>query len=605
MKNQKNTTNEVGPIQALRYVMSSNRLAAYIVPSADPHQSEYVPACWRRRAYLSSFTGSAGDLVVTLKHAGLWTDSRYFLQAETELPAADAEITLFKSGLPETPEIGQWLASTLRKGDVVGVDSDLFSRNAFEKLSKTLRAAGLRIQGVEKNLVDSVWQTRPMLPKEVAVPHLETYAGETLANRLTRVREKIATMGGDVLLITTLDALAWLFCIRGTDVEYTPVVIGYGAVEKNRALLFVDPKKVTESLEEHLGPLVEIRPYDAFFSYLVETASADVNVIADPDAVSRRAVEKLKGRCTVLFSQNPVTLLKAVKNPVEIEGITRAHARDGAAMVRFLAWLEAEAPQGSVTEISAAEKLESLRGELPHYRGKSFATISAFGEHGAIVHYESRDQTNCALTQDGIYLIDSGAQYLDGTTDITRTTVIGRPTNEQRDRFTRVLKGHIDLASTSFPVGTTGNRLDTIARKPLWDAGLNYGHGTGHGVGAYLCVHEGPHAVSYYRGMDVPLVDGMILSVEPGYYKATAYGIRIENLVRVVRNEALSSDEGRYLRFETLTLCPIDLRLVEKSLLTRDEIEYLNTYHARVREQISPLVDETSRRWLVNATREI
>jgi Xaa-Pro aminopeptidase len=590
-------------IEKIRNLMSVRGLAAYIIPTQDPHQSEYTPDCWRRRAFVSGFKGSAGDLILTSDNSCLWTDSRYYLQAEQQLKAS--EIRLFKSGMQGVPSQTDWLLSALKKGDVVGIDPKLFSRNAYAKLSQALTAGGIVIRSIEENLVDMIWDDRPLTPLFSAVPHPEIFSGESLSDRLTRIRFEMGKITADVLLVTTLDALAWTFNIRGSDVPYNPVVIGYGAVERDKAFLFVDRRKTDKPLLDHLGDMVEIRDYDSFEAYLCGLAQTTRAVAVDPETVSRWAVERLQGTCSLVFKRSIAVSLKAQKNEIELSGITAAHIRDGAAVVQFLSWLSKEVFSGKVTEISAANRLEAFRKENERYKGPSFGTISAFGEHGAVVHYEASPETDSAICPGNLYLVDSGGQYLDGTTDITRTVAIGSPTAEQKDRFTRVLKGHLNLAAQSFPSGTCGSQLDVIARAPLWDVGLNFGHGTGHGVGCYLSVHEGPHAISYYRGMDVPLAEGMVLSDEPGYYKENEWGIRIENLVKVVRNDDLSKNGAEFFRFEILTLCPIDISLIEPMLLLDDEIDFLNAYHLRVRTTLSPLLDADTKEWLLRATQEV
>ena len=587
----------------IREFMKSNGLAAYIVPSSDPHQSEYVPEYLRRRAYVSGFTGSAGDLVITTKAAGLWTDSRYYLQAETQLQGTGIE--LFKAGLPETPQMSTHLVAALTEGDSVGVDPMLFSQKAYASLSRRLSNAGITLCSIEKNPVDAVWPHRPAPPAGPVVPYPERYTGESLSARLERVRQEMRRLGAEVLPVTTLDALAWVFNIRGSDVQYNPVVIGYGVIESDRAVLFVDAKKMTAETTRHLSENVDILDYSRFGPYLENIAKRGTQVLVDADTLSRWAFERLQGKCTLVLHRSPITALKARKNDVEIEGIIRAHIRDGVAVTRFLAWLDKATQSETVTEISAAQKLEEFRCAETNYKGPSFGTISAFGAHGAIVHYEADESTDARIEAPGLYLVDSGGQYLDGTTDITRTVALGTPTDEMKDRFTRVLKGNLNLAVMSFPVGTTGSSLDTVARKPLWDIGLNYGHGTGHGVGAYLNVHEGPQAISYYRGMDVPLAVGMVVSDEPGYYKEGAYGIRIENLVYVVSDEELSKGGSPFLRFEILTLCPIDRRLILPELLCDSELAFLNAYHRRVLETLAPLLDDADREWLKQAAAEI
>jgi len=587
-------------VDELRAVLKDLGVSAYIVPSQDPHQNEYVPGCWQRRAYVSGFTGSAGDLVVTEERAGLWTDSRYFIQAEAELEGSGIE--LFRMGVPGTPNPHEWLRRALGEAGTVGIDPQLFSCEAVAKMQRILGAD--RVVCLEQNPVDLIWPSREAFPLSPAEVWPLPYAGETAADKLARVRRQMAAAGADALAVTTLDAVAWLFNIRGRDVPFNPVLLSYALVYRDRAALFVRQEKVTPALREHLAGLAKIADYDDFERHLTALSAAKSRVMIDPETASQWVADRLRG--SVLVSRrSPVVDLKAVKNEAELSGFRNAHVRDGVAMVRFLSWLEEAVPKGGVTEVSAADRLLAFRAEGDLFQGESFGAISAFGAHGAIVHYDPRGGDDAPLVPAGLYLIDSGAQYLDGTTDITRTVALGAPTSEQKDRFTRVLKGHIDLALTAFPAGTCGTQLDTIARKPLWDAGLNYGHGTGHGVGAYLNVHEGPQAVSYYRGTGVPLKKGMVISNEPGFYKAGEFGIRVENLVYVVRDDARSTDEMEFLRLENLTLCPIDGRLVLPALLTSEELNYLNRYHETVRETLSPLLETAERRWLERATRTI
>ena len=590
-------------LQALRHLMEQHKIQAYLVPSTDPHGSEYVPACWQRRQWLSGFTGSAGELVITLQEAGLWTDSRYFLQAEEQLQGTG--IRLFKIGLPETPDIPAWLGSVLQPGDAVGIDPRLFSHKEAEKLEKELRTRGLSLKSIEDNLVDAIWEDRPEFPRAPARPHPLRFAGETVESKLNRVREKMAEVRANAHVVTTLDAIAWLLNIRGNDVEYNPVVISYAIVTEKDARLFIPSYKVTEELRKHLEGQVEIFPYEDFKTHLEQLAHQKTRVWLDAATVSRWVVDVLQNGAELLFKDSPITWFKAIKNETEIEGFRQAHVRDGVAMVKFLHWLEQAVPAGGVTEISAAEQAEKFRREQENYQGPSFHPISAYGAHGAIVHYSATPESDVELQPQGIFLFDSGGQYLDGTTDITRTVALGSPTREQKEHFTRVLKGHIQLALTRFPRNTAGNQLDTIARKPLWDVGLNYGHGTGHGVGSYLNVHEGPQGISYYRGIGVPMEVGMVTSNEPGYYREGAYGIRIENLVLTVKDEDFSSGENEFYTFETITLCPIDLKLVAVEMLTPAERRWLNEYHRRVREVLSPFLDEAERAWLQQATREI
>ena len=590
-------------LRKLRQLMKKYDIQAYLIPSTDPHQSEYVPRMWQRRQWLSGFTGSAGDVVVTLNKAGLWTDSRYFLQAEEELQGSG--IDLFKIGLPETPSIPEWIKSELEEGDSVGIDPQLFSYQEARKLRQELGEKYINLESIEKNLVDAIWQDRPDFPLDPIRPHYLKYSGESVESKLARLREKMTEQGVDAHIISTLDAIAWLYNIRGRDVEFNPVVIAYAIVTKEGATLFTRQEKITEPLREHFNGLVQIYSYSDFKTHLKKLARSSARVWLDPTTVSQWVVDQLQKGCELFFKESPITLFKAIKNETEIAGFKSAHIRDGVAMVKFLYWLYNAVPGGGVTELSAAEKAEHFRAEQKLYQGLSFATIAAYREHGAIVHYEPTSRTDVELKPEGIFLFDSGGQYLDGTTDITRTVALGDPTPEQKDRFTRVLKGHIQLAMTRFPRNTAGNQLDTIARKPLWDIALNYGHGTGHGVGSYLNVHEGPHAISFYRGIGVPLEVGMIISNEPGYYKAGEYGIRTENIILTLKDEDGSSDEYEFYKFETITLCPIDLKLIEPSLLTEAEKNWLNSYHLRVRETLSPYLKGEELDWLISATRSI
>jgi Xaa-Pro aminopeptidase len=586
-------------IASLRKLMEDCGVDAYLVPSSDPHQSEYVPEFWQRRKFISNFTGSAGDVVITNKKAGLWTDSRYFLQAEQEL---DKKVfTLFKMGMPDVPSIEDWLIKELKKGESLGIDPQVISRTGFVNLQKKLGEKRIGLKCIEKNLVDAIWENRPEVPKGKLEIHAEKYSGESTASKLKRVREKMAGADTDALVVTMLDSIAWLFNIRGSDVKYNPVVIAYGLVTAERAMLFVDKDKMSpEALKG-----IEILDYEAFGSELKNLAQKKARVWLDEASVSQWIVNILEKGAELHFQPNPIKMFKAIKNKKEISGFKKAHKRDGAAMVKFLCWLERNVKESKVTEVSAAEKAAEFRAQNDLFKGMSFETISSFGAHGAVVHYAANAQTDIPLKPEGIYLIDSGGQYLDGTTDITRTVILGNPTEEQKDRFTRVLKGLIDLLTTSFPLGTVGKQLDTIARMPLWEKGLNYGHGTGHGIGTFLNVHEGPQAISYYRCIGVALEPGMITTIEPGYYKENEYGLRVENVALVVKDEKRSSAETTFFTFENLTLCPIDTRLVKKELLTQKETEWLNDYNQKVYKTLAPLLDKKEADWLKHATQEI
>jgi Xaa-Pro aminopeptidase len=590
-------------IKSLQKLMKKHKIQAYLVPSTDPHQSEYVPAVWERRKWLSGFTGSAGDLAITTKTASLWTDSRYFLQAEEQLRGSG--IQLFKSGLPETPPMHEWLKSQLKAGDRVGIDSKVISHKEAKTFEDFLKPWKISLIPIEENLIDKIWEDQPEFPASPIMVHPLPYAGITIKEKIENLQKQMKAEKVDVHILTTLDTIAWLFNIRGRDVDFNPVVISYAVVTSKKALLFTPLRKVSKEVRKHFGRLVECYDYKNFPRQLQKISKAKVRVWVDPNTINWWIVNSLAAKCELLFKESPVVKMKAIKNRKEIEGLRACHIRDGVAMAKFLYWLDKSIDKEVVTEISAAEKLEGFRSEQEHYQGPSFHTISAFWEHGAIVHYTATSETDIKLNKPGIYLIDSGGHYLDGTTDITRTIALGEPTAEQKDRFTRVLKGHIQLASTRFPKGTAGNQLDTLARKSLWDVGLNYGHGTGHGIGSYLNVHEGPQAISYYRGIGVALEENMVVSNEPGYYKAGEYGMRIENLILIIKDQEFSDKATEFLTFETVTLCPVDLNLIHKSLLDDTEIKWLNEYHEKVRNTLSPHLGQEEQEWLNEATAAI
>ncbi len=591
-------------LTALRAEMHASGVDAYIVPTSDAHQNEYVPTCWQRRAWISGFTGSAGTAAVTATSAGLWTDSRYFLQAEAELdPSA---VTLFRSGVPDVPTLDEWLCDTLHEGQKVGYDPRVMSIDAVERMAGRLAGRGLELVAIERNLVDAIRAEPVEPPRDLAFALPAEIAGETVEARLARVREKMAKAGAQAIVVTTLDAIAWLFNVRGTDIPYNPVVISYAVVTADSAEWFVEETKVSSDVRALLAPSVKIRGYQALGEALENLARAGVRTWVDAGSASAWVLEKLKG-APVIRALSPIAKLKAIKNSTEISGMRHALERDGVAMVRFLRWLGEAVPRGGITEASAAEHLDGLRAENDRFRGPSFETISAYGPHAAIPHYRVTDESNLPLEPKGVYLVDSGGQYLDGTTDITRTVALGPVAELVRDRFTRVLRGHIDLARLSFPRGSAGHQIELAARLPLWDVGLDYGHGTGHGVGFFLNVHEGPFSISP-RFTEMPLEPGMISSNEPGYYEAGAYGIRIENLVHVVRDDQRSgaTNGNEFYRFDTLTLCPIDRSLVDRSQMSSAQVEWLDAYHARVRDTLAPLLtDAADRSWLTAATQAL
>ena len=590
-------------LSRLRAQMKRYKLDAYFIPSTDPHQSEYVPPCWQRRVWISGFTGSAGDVVVTTKKAGLWTDGRYHLQASQQL--SGSTIKLFKAGNIGVPTVPQWLEKTLKKGQVLGVDPRVLSRGMAAELDKAAQAAGARLKLVDKNLVDTIWSERPSRSKAPMEVLPRRLTGLSAGEKLTELRKAMKQKRVKAHVLSALDAIAWLFNIRSADVDHNPVAIAYAIVTPKKATLYTDLDKVTPTVKARLKG-VRFADYGEAAAGLAALKKKKARVWLDGGTVNMWVVNALKG-CDLSFDPSPVFAAKARKNATEVKGIKAALRRDGVAMVRFLAWLDRAVGNEELTEFTIMGKLEAFRAEGENFRGTSFTTIAGYNQNGAIIHYEATEDTAAALQPEGMLLVDSGGQYTDGTTDITRTVWLGgEPTDEQKDRYTRVLRGHINLARCRFPAGTVGKQLDTFARAPLWETGLNYNHGTGHGVGHFLNVHEGPQSLSPVRCTGWALEPGNLMSNEPGFYQEGGYGIRIENLVLVVKDDELSSDEaGDWLRFDTLTLCPIDTRLVDRKLLTPDEKRWLNAYHATVRDALSDGLDPAAARWLRSATKKL
>jgi len=586
-------------IAKLRDELVRRGLDGFVVPRADEHQSEYVPANAERLPWLTGFTGSAGTAIVLADKAALVVDGRYTLQAGEQVDTAVVEVVPLADKTAEA-----WIGENLAAGATLAYDPWLHTADGLKKLEKAVAQAGAALAAVEMNLVDVIWLERPPPPKAPVRPHPAELAGETSEAKLARIREQLAKAKVDALVVSDPHNLAWTFNIRGGDVAHTPLPLGYAVIPADgRPTVFLDPAKVTNEAGAALGAVADIARQETLPAALeaLGSAKARVRIDAESGAVALvRRIESAGGMADV--GPDPISLMKAVKNAAEIAGTRAAHRRDGAAVTRFLAWLAREAPSGKLTEIEAVEKLEALRDETGLLRELAFSTISGSGPNGAIVHYRVTNRTNRALKPGELFLLDSGAQYEDGTTDVTRTVAVGEPTAEMRDRFTRVLKGHIAIARAVFPKGTSGAQIDALARQALWQAGLDFDHGTGHGVGSYLSVHEGPQRLSKLGTQ--PLEPGMILSNEPGYYKTGQYGIRIENLVLVERRE-IAGAEREMMGFETLTFAPIDRALVEATLLTADEREWLDAYHARVREMLTSELDEATRAWLVEATRAL
>lgn len=589
-------------LTALRTQMKKHGLSAYYVPSVDPHLSEYVPACWQRRGWLSGFTGSAGDLLVTTRTAGLWTDSRYFLQAGMQL--AGSGIQLMRMGDPGVPSLTGYAGSTLKKGQVLGVDPQVFSMSAAAVFEAALGEKGVKVKYVATNLVDPLWKDQPEPSLAPVKIHSRRYAGETTTSKLKRLRFEMKTLGVKAHVIGALDVIAWLFNIRARDIEHTPVVISYAVVTPTGATLYVDERKVTPAVRKSLQKDVKVKPYAAVAADLRELAARKPAVLVDPATTNKWIAGLLQGAALV-EGPSPVIAMKAIKNPTQIAGTKAAHVRDGVAMVKFLKWLEKAVRKGDQTEISASDKLRDFRAEQSLYQDLSFATISGYAGNGAIVHYSATPKTNARLKPKGVYLIDSGGQYLDGTTDITRTVALGPISKRAVQMFTLVLKGNINITRTPFPAGFSGQRLEILARQALLLSGANYGHGTGHGVGHYLGVHEGPMAVSPRDVANVPLAEGQFLSIEPGHYEAGKFGVRLENLCFVAKDEKLSRGGETWLCWDPVTLCPIDLKMVDRKLLSPEEKTWLNDYHKRVYRELSRHLDADHKAWLKRATRLI
>jgi Xaa-Pro aminopeptidase len=587
-------------LTALRAELKRRDLSGFVVPRADEHQGEYVPRRSQRLAWLTGFSGSAGLAIVLADRAAIFIDGRYTLAVRAQVDT-DAFVP---HQIPEqSPEA--WIADNLPKGGKLGFDPWLQTVDGHERFARACQRAGAEFVPVDSNPVDTVWPDRPPPPLAPVLPHSDEFAGESSAAKRTRIAATVKAKGADVALITAPDSIAWLLNVRGGDVPRTPFALGFALLHDDGHVdLFMDRRKVPDRTLAWLGNAVTLASPDELGAALDMLGKVDKRVLVESATAPVWAATRLQAAgVAVVRDADPIALPKACKNAVELEGIRRAHRRDGAAVSAFLGWLSLESKGGKLREIEASDRLQALRQQTGKLRDLSFDTISGAGPNGAIVHYHASAASERTLEPGSLYLVDSGGQYRDGTTDITRTVAIGTPSAEMRDRFTRVLKGHIALAMARFPAGTTGSQLDALARYALWQAGLDYDHGTGHGVGAYLSVHEGPQRISKMANT-VALQPGMIVSNEPGYYKADAYGIRIENLV-AVREAKIEGADRRYLEFETLTLAPIDLACIEPSLLTEAERQWLNDYHRRVRETVEPKVDEATKAWLAEATRAI
>lgn len=587
-------------LAALREVMRRESIDAFIFPSTDPHNGEYVPAHWEGRKWISGFDGSAGTAVVTMDKAALWTDSRYFIAAEEQLQGT--EFKLMKERVEGTPTISQWLGMSLAhiNGAVVGLDGYVNAANEVRGLAEELRRQGGITIRTNLDPLDIIWKDRPEIPLNTVVQHPLEYSGETAESKLQRIRTAVKRSGAEALLVTALDDIAWTLNLRGSDVHCNPVAVAYLLIDVEKTILYINKVKLAPSAADALkaagvvvedyGNVVEgLRHFDGY------------NILLDPNQVNYALFSAVSAK-KVVEAASPVPYLKCVKNEAEIRGFHSAMLRDGVAMVKFLHWLKPAVEAGGQTELTVEKKLTSLRAEQPLFKGVSFDTIAAYQEHGAIVHYEATPETDVELKPRGFLLLDSGAQYLDGTTDITRTIPLGPVTEEQKKVYTLVLKGHIQLELCKFPNHASGTQLDILARQAMWKEGLNYMHGTGHGVGSYLNVHEGPHQIRM-EWKPAPLQAGMTVTDEPGLYLAGKFGVRIENTLIV--KDFIETEFGKFLQFESLTLCPIDLDCADLDMLTAEEKQWLNDYHEMVFEKLSPLLNDEEKEWLKTNTARI
>lgn len=587
-------------LEMLREVMRQEKIDAFIFPSTDPHNGEYVPEHWEGRKWISGFDGSAGTAVVTMERAALWTDSRYFIAAEEQL--RDTEFVLMKERVEGTPSIAKWLGVNLAHvsgGAVVGLDGYVNSVGEVEQLAEDLRRQGGITVRTNFDPLEKIWKDRPAIPDGKVEIHPAEYSGEGADSKLRRIRKALSERGINGMLVSALDDIAWVLNMRGADVHCNPVFVSYLLIDEDDTILYINKVKVSAEAGAYLAKLgVRVEDYGMVAGGLKRYHG--YNILLDPAATSYAVYNSAK--CKVVREQSPVPYMKSVKNAEEIEGFRSAMLKDGVAMVKFLKWLQPAVEAGGETELTVDRKLTALRAEQPLFKDVSFDTIAAYQEHGAIVHYEATPETDVKLKPEGFLLLDSGAQYLDGTTDITRTIPLGPVTEEQRHVYTLVLKGHIQLELCKFPNMASGTQLDVLARQAMWREGMNFMHGTGHGVGSYLNVHEGPHQIRM-EWKPAPLQTGMTVTDEPGLYLAGKFGVRIENTLLI--KDYMETDFGKFLQFESLTLCPIDLSCADLTMLTAEEKQWLNDYHEMVYEKLSPLLSDEEKEWLKTNTARI
>ncbi|MDO5572174.1 MAG: aminopeptidase P family protein [Bacteroidales bacterium] len=589
----------ISRLSSLREIMKETKVNACIIPSTDAHMSEYIANHWKCREWISGFDGSAGTIVVTSNKAALWTDSRYFLQAEIQLKGTGIE--LCKEAIPGTPSMIEYLSSNLKKGDTVGIDGTVFSTQEADSIKNKLISNNINLKN---NFFpfDTIWSDREAAPQDQIFVFHEEISGESHASKHKRIMEKLSNVGANSILLSALDEIAWTLNIRGTDVECNPVAVCYSFISEKEKVIFIDKEKLNKESVQYLTENnISILPYNSVDKFLLNL-NPEYKVLIDTSKLSTYLNSSINKECTKILGTSPVAILKSIKNKKEIEGFLSAMIKDGVALVKFFIWLEKEIPLGNVTEMLISEKLIEFREEQNLFVGESFGTIAGFNNHGAIVHYHATSESNSTIKGNGLLLIDSGAQYLDGTTDITRTIVIGDASPEVKHDFTIVLKGHISLAMAKFPKGTRGDQLDVLARQALWNEHKNFLHGTGHGIGHFLNVHEGPQSIRMNHN-PVTLEPGMVTSNEPGLYITNKYGIRHENLILTVDDGC--SDFGSFYKFETLTLFPFDIKGIDVELLSKEEKNWLNNYHQTVYEKLAPNLDCEEKGWLADKTQNI
>ena len=586
-------------LSALRKFMESKNLNVFVIPSTDPHLSEYPAAIWESRKWISGFTGSAGTIVVSLKEAGLFTDSRYFLQGVTELE--NTGIDLFKMGLPETPDMIDWITSQAGENGKVGIDGLVYAAADAQLLENKLKRKNIELVTQHDPFVE-VWTDRPEIPTNEIFALSEDVTGESTKSKIERIVAELKKEDADGMLMVTLDTVAWTFNIRGNDVDFNPVAVAYAYISEKETVLFINPEKLTKEIAENLKQQgVTLADYHKIFEY-VANLPAQTTVLVTGSKINRRLLQTIPANCSVVDVPSPADLMKSKKNETELKCFRNAMLKDGLALVKFYMWMEKAVPAGEVTEVTIEEKLCEYRSQQPLYFGESFNTIAGYKGNGAIVHYHATPENHLKVEPEGLMLIDSGAQFMDGTTDITRTLAVGPLTEQMKKDYTNVLKGHIQIATAIYPQGTRGSQLDVLARKALWDNCLHYSHGTGHGIGHFLNVHEGPQNIRLEEN-PVTLQPGMVTSNEPGLYRADQYGIRIENLI--ITQEYNKNEFGTFYNFETIPLCHIDTAPIVKELMTDKEIEWLNNYHTMVFEKLSPHINEEEKAWLKEKTKHI